>query len=170
MKKILSVALMLLFCLTLSAQEESTEVKLEDQFKVSFNLGTTLGDNITKDSYSLNLGVDFNYFFNLTDDIMVGPVTGVKYLFEADDPGILARQGSEYLITVGGAARLYTDNDKFYFGGDAGYAVGLIDGGYYYRPMAGISVSDCSGFYVSYSYVDDKYEFTSLNFGYEITF
>lgn len=170
MKKILSVALMALFCLTISAQEETTETKMTDEIKASVNIGSTIGNQFNRDAYSTNMGADFSYFVNVTKDVMVGPVIGVKYILQDKSIGDMLKDRNGTYISFGAAARLYTDNDKFYIGGDAGYAVGLEEGGIYYRPMIGMVLSDWLGVYASFVEVDDENSFSSANFGLEFSF
>ena len=156
-----------LFIMTMTvsiAQEEATETESKVTHKFSLNLGSVAGDEYLTDKYSTTLEFDFTYLYNLTDDVAVGASTGITNLFAKNDGGSDVK-----FLTLGGAFRLYTDNDKFFIGGEAGYSIGLDDGGFYYNPKIGVVISDCSGIVVSYLGVDDVNVFSSVAIGYEFS-
>lgn len=167
MKKFISVALMTLFCATLSAQEESIEPERNNDIKVSINFGSTVGDDVSRDSYKTNLGFDFSYYHNVTSDLKLGGVAGMKHIYKDESSN---NQSDAGFVSFGAGARLYTTNDRFWIGGDAGYAYGFDEGGFYYRPMLGIEFTEHSGVYVSYTELDDNGKFSTVNIGYEFSF
>lgn len=177
MKKILSLAFITIFCLSAFAQDDTDkeQFKPESTVKVSLDLGSTLGDDVANSMYNLNLGFNFAYLHDLTKDVEIGVTTGLKKLFDDDsynssETYVEPKKGYLYL---GAEVRLYTDNDKFYLGGDAGWTAGLFDqdGSFYYRPKFGFVICNHSGVFVSYSEVDgDNDSFSTVNVGYEFTF
>lgn len=163
------VALFAMICTSVNAQDDSSEAKAQDEFKVEFNVGTTTGDDLARDLFSTTVGVDFAYLTNVTKDLQLGGTVGVVNFFKNKSKGNFYSNHAMY-ISLGGSFRFYTDNDKFYLGSDAGYAIGLDDGGFYYRPRIGMVISDCSGINVSYAVANDAGEYSNVSLGYEITF
>ena len=89
---------------------------------------------------------------------------------KSNDDNSIIEEESGGVINFGVEARLYSDNDKFYIGGDTGYAVGLYDDGFYFRPKLGFVISENSGFFASYTEINADIKYTTVNIGYEYSF
>ena len=167
MKRLLSIVLFALISVNAFAQEEQVEKNKFDH-KFGVYLGTTAGDQYMTDMYSISLEVDFSFLYNVTEDVAIGVSTGLVNLFERDNE--FEPNMKNKALTLGAAARLYSDNDKFFLGGEFGYSYGLDEGGFYYNPQVGVVLSECSGVNVSYITVEDSRSFSAISLGYEFTF
>jgi len=173
MKRILLSLLALAYVSIGFAQEgEPSKAPLAtDNFKASFNIGTTAGEEIARNQYGVNLGFEFSYYYRVSKHFIVGPSVGATHIFKKGN-----RRDNSDLKTetkfahLGGGFRLYTDNNKFFIGGDAGYAYGLDDGGFYYKPKIGVSINKHSGIILTYTDVDDTFDYTYVSIGYEFSF
>lgn len=167
MKKIFSIVFFTMICISTYAQEEQVE-KNKFEHKIGLNIGAIAGDQHITDAYSVSYEIDFTFLYNLTDDVSIGGSASLVNLLENDseiDTDITGR-----FMTLGAAARLYSDNDKFFIGGEFGYSYGLEEGGIYYFPQVGIVLSENSGINVSYLAVDDSRMFSTVSIGYEYSF
>lgn len=169
MKKIFSIVVITMFCISSYAQDNSEDTKSKVDNIFSLNFGAVSGSEIMNDLYSTNVKFDFTYLHYVTDNLGLGATSGVVVAIEDDSSDIESDILNKFL-SVGGAFRLYTDNNKFYIGGEAGYVFGLDEGGSYYSPILGVKISDNSGIKVSYLSVNDTEEYSSVNIGYEFTF
>ena len=169
MKKIISIVFISMFCLSTFAQEKTTETKNKIDNIFSLNFGAVSGEDLMNDIFTTNIRLDFTYLHYITDNVGVGASTGIVIANEDDSSDIMSDILNKFM-TVAGAFRLYSDNDKFYLGGEAGYAFGLDEGGFYYSPILGVKISNCSGVKVSYAAVSDSEVYSSINIGYEFTF
>jgi hypothetical protein len=169
MKKIFSIVFITMICMNTYAQEETTETKNKVDNIFSLNFGAVSGEDLMSDLFTTNVRLDFTYLHYITDNVGVGASTGLVLANEDDSSDIKSDILNKFM-TVAGAFRLYTDNDKFYIGGEAGYAFGLDEGGFYYSPLLGVKISSCSGVKVSYTNIKDTVVYSSINIGYEFTF
>ena len=169
MKKIFSIVFITILCMSTYAQEETTETKNKVDNIFSLNFGAVSGEDLMSDLFSTNVKFDFTYLHYVTDNVGVGVSTGIV-VADKDDSSDIKSDILNKFMTIAGAFRLYSDNDKFYLGGEAGYAIGLDEGGFYYSPILGVKLSDCSGVKVSYASVNDSVVYSSVNIGYEFTF
>lgn len=172
MKKIFTIVFITILSVSAYSQDDTDETEkkgLTEDVKIALNLGSISGDNIVRDSRSVSVDLEVSIFFDVTNDLKLGFVTGAAhYLPKKEKSGI--ENSVDYTIPFAGSIRLYTDNDKFFIGGDAGYAIGFEDGGFYYRPKIGIVLSECSGINVSYSNIEDNGTLSTVSIGYEFTF
>jgi len=162
MKKLLLVAALAVF--SMSAQAQS--------FNAGLDVGLPLGD--IQDGYTLNIGVNVNYLFEVSDQFEAGPFAGYShYLGDSIDLGGFGSFDVEDagFIPLGAAAR-FNASDVFTIGADLGYAVGISpdgnDGGFYYAPKVQYSVSDAIDIVAAYKGVSvDGGSFSSVNLGVE---
>ena len=136
MKKVLFIAVVVLGLGNINAQNGS--------FNAGVSIGLPTGD--ISDSSSLAISVEANYLFEISDQFKVGPsisylhYTGKKDIlgsgFDADDISFLP---------IAAAAR-FAASEKFTFGADLGYGIGIspddIEGAFYYKPMVGYNISE----------------------------
>lgn len=158
MKKLLLCAAIAIFAITsVSAQE----------FNLGVNLGLPLGD--IKDAYTLNIGVEANYLWQVSDQFDAGISAGYSHYlgdsvggFDIDDAGFLP---------IAAAGRLNLSED-FTIGLDLGYAIGISpsgnDGGFYYAPKLQYGVGESFDIVLAYKGISvDGGTFSSLNLGVE---
>ena len=172
MKKFLTISFIAIFSMTSYAQDDSKDgAKALEEVTASLSYGFITGDSTFTGIRSGSVSVDFNFLFNVTDDLKLGAVAGAShYLYKS------GRSASDYddvlyTIPMGATFRLYTENDRFYIGSDAGYAIGVdTDGGFFYRPKVGMSLTDHSGITMSYSEIIDTATLSTFSIGYEFSF
>ncbi len=156
------------------------------QMKAGVDVMLPMGD--FNDSYSLGVGANFTYFFEISDSFLVGPQVSVLYYMgkEVDGFGEKYTPDAAMYLPIAASAR-YVIEDLF-FGVDLGYGIGLApdgnDGGLFYRPKAGYSFGGALSAVLSYSGVSTKQTstvsdgvttsatstFSSLNLGVEFSF
>jgi len=115
-------------------------------FKGGFSLGFP-----SEDTHTFSIIAQVSYLFEVEDNIMVGPFTGYSHSF-GDDITITDNLGNEnnveendYQYAPVGISGRYLLTENLYGGLDLGYAIGLgnaNDGGFYYAPKIGFSISD----------------------------
>ena len=132
MKKLFFIAVFTVFGLSsINAQD----------FKVGANVGLPIGDS--DEGYTLNIGVDVSYLWEVSDMFNAGVIAGYShFLGESIDVfGLSIDNEDAGFVPVAGAAR-FNVSDKFTVGADLGYAVGISpdgnDGGFYYAPKGSI--------------------------------
>ncbi|MCL7764197.1 porin family protein [Polaribacter sp. Z014] len=138
----------------------------EGSFNAGVNLGIPTGDS--SDAYSFAMSVEANYLFDVSESFKVGPsVSYSHYLGKNDVLGSGFDVDDASFLPIAAAGR-YAVSDKFTVGADLGYGIGISpdenDGGFYYRPMVGYSVSEKVMIQASYSAVDTD-GITVSNFG-----
>lgn len=165
MKRVLLTFVLFVMTMTISnAQEESVEAENKVSDKVSLNIGSVAGNEFMTDNYSVTIDLDFTHMYSVTKDVSLGFSAGYTHAFAKDSD-----ESDAKLIHLGGAFRLYTDNDKFFLGGEAGYSLGIDDGGFYYNPKIGFVISEHSGVVASYMSIEDI-NFSAFGIGYEFSF
>ena len=109
------------------------------QFRAAVSGGIPVGD--FDEFYSFNLNVDLAYLFDVSDAFEAGPTIGYSSGFlkiEFDGDGLA-------FLPIAAAGRFYA-SERLSLGADLGYAVGIQpdgnDGGFYYAPRVGYSISD----------------------------
>ncbi len=162
MKKLLLVAVVAVFGLTnMNAQN----------FGAGITLGLPIGD--AGDLYTFNVGLDLNYMWEVSDSFEAGVASGYNHSFGDEtsfsfgDATITADVDDFQYIPLAAAGR-FNASEEFQVGADLGYAiaVGDGDGGFYYRPMVGYSVSDNTQITVSYRGISvDGGSFSTINAG-----
>lgn len=145
---------------------------MAQNFSAGVNVGLPMGD--VQDSYTLNIGVELNYLWEVSEKFDAGLTAGYSHFlgdtvdlgafgsFDVEDAGFLP---------IGGAARFNVSED-FTLGADLGYAVGISpdgnDGGFYYAPKLQYGVSESLDIVLAYKGVSvDGGTFSSLNLGVE---
>lgn len=115
----------------------------QGDIKVSGHLGVPIGDasNISDFAFAVDLG----YFFEINDAFSAGPTIGYSHSFgdDVNSPIISAEIDDIQFLPIGGEARYHFNN--FFVGGGLGYALGINeenDGGFYYSPRFGYTISD----------------------------
>lgn len=157
MKKFLLTIAMVAFGFAANAQD--------GEFNAGVNLGLPVGD--VSDAYSFTLGAEVNYLFSVSDDFKVGPSAGFVQFF-GDEIGGFDVADASFLPLA--AAGRFAVSDEFTLGADLGYAVGLSpdgnDGGFYYRPMVGYTISEGIMLQATYSGVSvDGGSFANIGLG-----
>jgi opacity protein-like surface antigen len=158
MKKLLLSAVIAVFAIA--------NVNAQD-FNLGVNLGLPLGD--IKDAYTLNIGVEANYLWEVSEEFKLGVAAGYSHYlgdsvggFDVDDAGFLP---------IAAAGRLNLSED-FTLGVDLGYAIGISpsgnDGGFYYAPKVQYGVSESLDIVLAYKGTSvDGGTFSSINLGVE---
>ncbi|MCC9061542.1 outer membrane protein [Flavobacterium piscisymbiosum] len=148
----------------------------EGHFKVGAHTGFILGD--LKDSYSVNLGVDAAYLWNVADKFSVGATTGyTTYLSKkttVDTPfGSFEIEGDNAGFIPVAATAQYSLTDNLFVGADLGYAIyvgsGEGDGGVLYQPKFGYQ-NEKIEIFASYKGISDDLTLSSINLGFNYKF
>ncbi len=154
MKKLLLCAAIAVFGLAnVNAQE----------FKGGVNVGLPTG--LAGDAYSLAIGADVNYLWDVSDDFQAGVTAGYMHFLGKTIAGF--KVPSTGILPLGGAAR-YSVSDEIKLGADVGYAVSTATGGsgsIFFAPRAQYSVSEAMDLVLSYKSFDGL---ATINFGVEI--
>lgn len=134
MKKLLFIVLITLFGFQANAQ-----------FSAGAWGGLPIGD--AGDFATFSLGADLTYLFPVSDAFGVGPTVGVSHSFgdSIDVLGTSVDLEDTTFIPIAAAGR-FGVSETFTLGVDLGYGVGIApdgnDGGFYYSPRVGYSVTD----------------------------
>ncbi|WP_445455333.1 hypothetical protein [Flavobacterium sp. HNIBRBA15423] len=148
----------------------------EGGFKAGIHAGLPMGD--IKDAYSLNLGLDVAYLWNVGEGFDVGATTGYStYLGKTEtiDYGFGSLE-VEYenmsFIPVAATAQ-YSLSEMLFIGADLGYAIGVSednDGGFLYQPKFGYQAEKFEA-YLGYKGISmDGGTASSLNVGFAYKF
>lgn len=142
----------------------------EGNFKVGAHVGLPMGD--IKDGYSLNIGADVAYVWNVADKFSAGVTTGYStYLGKTVDIagiGSFKAENSGFVpIAVTGQ---YSVSDDLFLGADLGYAIftgsDSSNGGFYYQPKFGYQAEKFE-VYAGYKGISvDGGSFSSINLGF----
>ena len=139
----------------------------EGGFKVGAHVGLPTGD--FKDSYSLNLGVDAIYTWQVAESFEAGVGTGYShYLGKTVDVGFFSFDVEDFsVIPVYGTAQ-YSLSKNFFLGLDLGYAIAVApsgsEGGFLYQPKLGYSFGKAELF-LGYKGISNEGTLSSLNLG-----
>ncbi|WP_166961435.1 outer membrane beta-barrel protein [Yeosuana marina] len=149
-----------------------TGANAQSGFKVGVNLGLPTGD--IKDFYSLNIGVDANYLWQVSEEFDAGITAGYShYLAKSYDiPGGGSIKGDDAGFFPIAAAGRFNVSEDFIIGADLGYALGISpsgnDGGFYYAPKLQYGVSESLDIVLAYKGISvDGGTFSSINLGVE---
>ena len=149
-----------------TTDEQMENVEIKDKFALSFNLGGNTGGSQANKLYSTNIGVDISLLKGISKNLMVGGNVGAGNAFSKKG----STEGDLKYLMIGASFRLYTDNNKFFIGGNGGYSFGLDDGGWYYQPRFGFDVCEHFGVNVSYLEINDAIAFSAVTVGLEYSF
>jgi hypothetical protein len=148
----------------------------DGHFKVGAHVGLPLGD--FKDSYSVNLGVDAAYLWNVVDKFSAGVTTGyTTYLAKSNTynfgAGPVKFKGPDAgFIPVAGTAQ-YSITDDLFVGLDLGYAIyagsGSGNGGFLYQPKFGYQ-NEKIELYAAYNSISNNGTLSSVNLGFNYKF
>ncbi|TDE27718.1 hypothetical protein E0I61_13435 [Flavobacterium ranwuense] len=140
--------------------------------KVGAHVGLPTGD--IKDAYSVNLGVDVTYMWNVTDKFSAGVTTGyTAYLGETIGSGAGRFEVPNAGFIPLAATGQYSFTDHLFLGTDLGYAIyagsGDGDGGFLYQPKFGYQ-SEKIEVYAGYKGISNNGTFSSINLGFNYKF
>ncbi|WP_026710939.1 hypothetical protein [Flavobacterium filum] len=143
-------------------------------FKAGINVGLPMGD--IKDSYSLAVGLDVAYTWEVADKFRAGVTTGyAHYMGKTVDLGFGIEVDVEDagLIPIAGTAQ-YSFTDNIFGGLDLGYALGVspsgMNGGLLYQPKVGYQAEKFE-VYAGYKGIAvDGGTFSSINLGFNYKF
>jgi len=148
----------------------------DGNFKVGAHVGLPLGNNA--DLFSVNLGVDVAYLWNVADKFSAGVVSGYTTYIGKNYTGYIGSVAYEMIaspnqsfIPVAGTAQ-YSIADNFFVGADLGYAInvdGDIDGGFLYQPKFGFQTKKIE-VYTSYKGISNNGTLSSVNLGFNYKF
>ena len=149
----------------------------EGQFKLGAHVGLPMGD--FKDAYSLNVGADVAYLWNVADGFKVGATTGYSaYLGKTTSinlgfGSVETKTTTASFVPVAATAQ-FSVADNLFLGADLGYAVnvgkGDGNGGVYYQPKFGFQ-TDKVEVYLGYKGISlERGSFSSLNVGMNFKF
>jgi hypothetical protein len=159
MKKVILIAAFFVAGLSLQAQEGAS---------VGINLGLPTGD--AGDFSSFSIGVDFTYLWSVSDQFDAGVAAGFSNAFgkEIDTPLGSFEVDDVQFLPIAAAGRVHL-SEEITAGADLGYALGINDGndgGFYYRPMVGYSLSEKLGLNLSYTGISlDGGNWNTINLG-----
>ena len=104
----------------------------------------------SEDTHTFSIIVDATYLFEVEDNIMAGPFIGYSHSFgddltvNAGGATFTAEYDDAQFVPIGASGR-YSFTENLYGGLDLGYAIGINDGndgGFYYAPRVGFSITD----------------------------
>jgi len=171
MKKIILTAMAVFAFSFANAQEKKADNA--GGFKLGAHVGLPMGD--IKDAYSLNLGVDVAYVWNVAENFGVGIASGyTTYIGKAQTiMGIDITPDAVGFIPVAATAQ-YSITDSLFLGTDLGYAVYAgnqdgAEGGFYYQPKFGFQTEKIEVFagYKGISVTGGAYSSVNLGFNYK---
>ncbi|MEZ4810728.1 MAG: hypothetical protein R2819_10240 [Allomuricauda sp.] len=144
---------------------------VQSQIRVGVNGGIPIGD---ADDLSTFAGIiDFNYLFDVTDNLRLGPSMGYSHSFgdELDTGFGIIKFDETRFLPIYGAAR-FEISHILSFGADLGYALSLeksSSGGFYYSPGVSLSMSDYLNFVIAYRGISLKTaSWDIISFGLEL--
>ncbi len=136
MKKLVLVTLTLVFGI-FSAHSQG-------RFQAGGHLGLPVGD--AGDLATFAIALDLAYILEINDNISAGPTVGYSHSFGDDTTigGFTVSIDDVQFLPIGGRAQ-FDITDQFLARAELGYGVGINDGndgGFYFSPQVGYSVSD----------------------------
>ena len=148
----------------------------DGHFKVGAHVGVPLGD--AGDAFSVNIGADVAYLWNVADKFSAGVTTGyTAYLAKSQNydfgMGPVKMKGNDAgFIPLAGTAQ-YSISDNLFIGGDLGYAIyvgsGNSGGGYFYQPKFGYQ-NEKIELFAAYKGISDDGTLSSINLGFNYKF
>ena len=123
------------------------------------------------DVSGFSIGVDFTYLWSVSDQFDAGVAAGFSNAFGKEiETGIgSVKIDDVQFLPIAAAGRIHL-TEEFSAGADLGYAVGINegnDGGFYYRPMVGYSLSEKLGLSLSYTGIslEGDFNWNTINLG-----
>lgn len=158
-------AVVLLFSINASAQENNSETKPQPEYLHHWRMGFGLNSGIpVKDSYSFSLGADGRLQYDLTTKTSLAVTTGYTHLFSSgDDAGFIpAKLGFKAFL-----------GNQFYVLGEAGGAFGIqkeLGNSFLWAPGIGVATKhiDISLRYENYNDYDTGQISLRLAYGFKI--
>lgn len=148
----------------------------DGHFKVGAHVGLPMGD--FKDSFSVNLGVDAAYLWNIADKFSAGATTGYttylakSYTFYNGVNSVKIKGDAAGFIPIAATAQ-YSITDNLFVGADLGYAIyagsGDGNGGVLYQPKFGYQAEKFE-VYAGYKGISDSGTLSSINVGFNYKF
>ena len=137
----------------------------QGSFQAGGHLGLPVGD--AGDFTTFAIAVDLAYILEVDEGIGVGPALGYSHSFgEEISPG-LSIDDIQFLPVAGRA--IFDLGEQFLARAEVGYAIGINDGndgGFYYSPQIGFSVSDAIDLILAYRGITrDGGSFDMVTFG-----
>lgn len=140
----------------------------QDGLKLGAHLGLPVGD--AGDLSGFSVGIDAQYLFETVGDFDLGVAAGFTNAFgkTIGDNSFSIEIDDIQFLPIAGVAR-YKASEEFSIGADLGYALGINDGndgGFYYRPTVGYSISENIEINASYSGISlDGGTWSTINLG-----
>jgi len=149
----------------------------EGNFKLGAHIGLPIGD--IEDAYSLNLGADVAYIWNVADKFNAGVTTGYStylaktYTYNDGVNSVEIKGDAAGFIPVAAIGQ-YSLADNLFLCADLGYAIyagsGDGNGGFLYQPKFGYQTEKIE-FYAGYKGISvDGGTFSSINLGFNYKF
>ncbi len=128
----------------------SIAIKAQTGLSAGVALGAPMGDG--SDVSTFNLSLNTQYLFEVSESFKIGPAMAYDLWLGKDyEVANVEIEGEDFSFLPIAAALKFNASEKFFLGGDLGYAVGLddVDGGFYYMPKLGYTSEffDIYGFY-----------------------
>ena len=148
-------------------------MQAQGNFQIGGAIGFPTADAADISDFMFSL--DAYYMFKNEDSfINLGPTVGYRHFFGKD---ITIGDQTESIddgtfLPIGAAGRI-TIFGTFRAGADAGYAIGLsdfLDGGFYFRPMAGLDILDFLELNVAWEHIWDAATWGSFQVGAKFEF
>lgn len=143
-------------------------VHSQGRFQAGGHLGLPVGD--AGDLATFAIALDLAYILEIDDNISAGPSIGYSHSFgdEVTAGGFTVDIDDVQFLPIGGRAQ-FDITDRFLARAELGYALGINDGndgGFYWSPQAGYSVSDSIDILLAYrSISEDGGSWDMITFG-----
>ncbi|MCL6273170.1 porin family protein [Muricauda sp. 2012CJ35-5] len=139
----------------------------QGRFQAGGHLGLPVGD--AGDLATFAIAIDLAYILEIDDNISAGPRIGYSHSFgdEANIGGFTVDIEDVQFLPIGGRAQ-FDITDQFLARAELGYALGINDGndgGFYWSPQAGYSITETIDLILSYRSVSldgDSWDIVSL--------
>lgn len=148
----------------------------DGHFKVGAHVGLPVGDS--SHVFSVNLGIDAAYLWNVADKFTAGVTTGyTTYIgktytgYQGSNAYLMIKSTNQGFVPVAGTAQ-YSLTENLFVGADLGYAInvdGDLDGGLLYQPKFGYQNKKIELF-ASYKGIASTNTVSSLNIGFNYKF
>ena len=127
-------------------------IHAQGRFQAGGHLGLPIGD--AGDLATFAIALDLAYILEIDDTIKAGPTIQYSHSFgdDVNVGGFSINVDDVQFLPIGGRAQ-FDITDQFLARAELGYAIGISDGndgGFYYSPQAGFSVSDAIDIVLSY--------------------